>query len=258
MNGAFKDFNPRHHFSRLVLQEIWRRVWLMMRTSALAEWRSDKATTGKQCVTQTGPWKRLRWCVSCWSVATPWTPPAAPLSAEAAGRWWQPRIPALTMWRLFSNAHSKDSQQGRVGMNTMLVFSVLVRMRLTHPTLLRFLTKNRVDVISEHCVFSMQHSSVWSAALASALAEWRFSIKASGGLCAMTTGRWLMPMSCANSSAAASPCPLPQLPTSVKALGLYGSTTWSVWAKRPLSHIVSIPALEKITVGMAKMLVSSV
>lgn len=67
-----------------------------------------------------------------------------------------------------------------------------------------------------------------------------------------------MPMWYVDSLAAAMQYLLPQVPTLVEALVLFGLIMWSAQVKSLLSRTVSTPALEQITVGMVKMLVLSV
>lgn len=104
----------------------------------------------------------------------------------------------------------------------------------------------------------MQHKSVWSVAQVSALEEWRSSTKASGEPCAMMNGRFKVLMWYVSSSAVAMQSLVLRVPTLAEALDQYGSIMWRAQGKNLRLRTVHTTVLEKITVGMVKMLELSV
>lgn len=89
-----------------------------------------------------------------------------------------------------------------------------------------------------------------------AQAAWRFSSRARGGPCAMTSGNWLRPPSCAVSCSVARLWPLPQGPTLGQAQGRLCWMTCSVQAVRVTWGSVCTGARLGTTAGTWRMLAS--
>lgn len=85
------------HIIIIPSQEVWKSDWWTARTTVPAGSRFVTESCGTRCVTRTGLWVRLRWCVRACSVELHLRPLARPILDKARGWWWRPAIPVSKM-----------------------------------------------------------------------------------------------------------------------------------------------------------------